>query len=146
MNSLIFQTAAKVLLPVMLVLSVVVLLRGHNEPGGGFVGGLLAASAFSLYALSHGAAEARRVLRINPITLIGLGLVIAVLSGVPAFFQAEPFLKGLWVTIPLPGFDDPIKFGTPVVFDVGVMMIVLGGTLLMAITLEELRHEPAIRG
>ena len=59
MNSVIFRTSAHVLLPFMLSLSVIVLLRGHNEPGGGFVGGLLAASGFALHAMAFGHASAR---------------------------------------------------------------------------------------
>lgn len=142
-SSLIFRTASAVLLPVMLVLSIVVLLRGHNEPGGGFVGGLLAATGFSLYALSHDATNARRVLRIDPIVLIGLGLLVAVLSGVPGLLGASAFLDGFWGSLALPGFPEALKVGTPLVFDIGVYMLVLGGAVLMVLTLEELCDDAA---
>lgn len=143
MNSLIFRTASRVLLPVMTLLSLIVLLRGHNEPGGGFVGGLLAAAGFSLHALSHGGAEARRLLRIEPRRLIGAGLLIAALSGVPGLVAGSAYLSGLWVTISPPGFPEALKAGTPLIFDVGVYLVVLGGTLLMVLTLEDSRHVPA---
>lgn len=137
MRSLILSTAARPLLPLMLVLSFVVLLRGHNEPGGGFVGGLLAAAAFTLYALAIGADEAKRMLRFSPRTFIGLGLALAVLSGFVGLFVRGELFGAVWTGIPVPGFDEPIKFGTPVAFDVGVYLVVLGGVLLMVLSLEE---------
>jgi multicomponent Na+:H+ antiporter subunit B len=136
MNSIILQVAARALLPVMILLSVVFLLRGHNEPGGGFIGGLVAASGFILSALAAGLAEARRQLHIHPRVLISVGLLIAVASGIPALFAGDVFLKGLWIDLNVLGFEG-VKFGTPFVFDVGVYLTVIGVTLLMAFTLEE---------
>lgn len=145
MRSLILQTAAKVLLPLMLVLSIVVLLRGHNEPGGGFVGGLLAASGFSLYALAFSASDARRLLRLNPLVILGIGLITAVFSGLPAMMRGSPYLEGLWVSIAVPGFPEALKAGTPLVFDIGVYLVVLSGTLLMVLSLEEVGDESSVR-
>lgn len=136
MNSIILQVAARVLLPVMLLLSIVFLLRGHNEPGGGFIGGLVAAAGFILYALAVDLPSARRQLHVQPRTLIASGLLIALLSGAPALFQNYPYFKGLWTELDFAGYDG-VKFGTPFVFDVGVYFAVLGSTLLMAFTLEE---------
>ncbi|MGP1272031.1 MAG: Na+/H+ antiporter subunit B [Phycisphaerales bacterium] len=144
-RSLILQTAARVLLPLMLVLSIVVLLRGHNAPGGGFVGGLLAASGFSLYALSFSASEARRLLRVSPLVLLGIGLIAAVVSGLLAMAQGSPFLEGRWASVPVPGFPEPLKVGTPLLFDVGVYLVVLSGTFLMALSLEEVGDATAVR-
>lgn len=143
MNSVIFRSSTVVLLPFMLVLSVVVLLRGHNEPGGGFVGGLLAAAAFALHAMAFGAASARNTLRIDPRVLIGVGLLIATLSGIPALAMDEPFLKGLWLSVETPGFPEPLKVGTPLAFDIGVYLLVLGAAFLMVVSLEEFRHDAA---
>lgn len=145
MNSLIFRSAAATMLPVMLVLSVIILLRGHNDPGGGFVGGLLAASGFGLVALANGADAARRLLRIDVLALIGLGMVVTAASGLPGLLMGGPFLEGLWTSVTLPGFEKPLKLGTPLVFDIGVYMVVLGGTVLMILTLEELRDESLAR-
>lgn len=139
MNSVILQTAARVLLPLMLALSAVALLRGHNEPGGGFVGGLLAASGFALYALAFRVEDARRLLRLSPHSLIGVGLLIAILSGTPAVVSGSPFMEARWVSVQIPGFDTPLKLGTPLVFDVGVYLVVIGITLLMVFTLEDSR-------
>lgn len=137
MNSIIFQVAARVLLPVMILLSIVFLLRGHNEPGGGFIGGLLAAAGFALYSFAVGLAEARRLLAVHPRTLIATGLLFAVASGFPALFANKDFLYGRRVTLQIPGFEGGLKVGTPFVFDVGVYLAVIGVTLLMAFTLEE---------
>jgi multicomponent Na+:H+ antiporter subunit B len=141
MNSLILKTAANVLLPVMVLLSIIVLLRGHNEPGGGFVGGLLAASGLALHALAHGDEVAGARLRVRPHTIIGLGLLVAAGAGLPGLVAGEPFLKGLWTSFHPPGFPEALKIGTPLMFDIGVYMLVLGGTSLMVLSLEELRDE-----
>lgn len=140
MNSIIFRSTARALLPVMLLLSVIILLRGHNEPGGGFVGGLLAAAAFSLYALAFDGRRARMHLRVPPMTLIGAGLLIAAGSGLPGLIIDGVFLRGRWLTVDIPGFAEPLKVGTPLVFDIGVYLLVLGGAVLMVLSLEETRH------
>jgi multicomponent Na+:H+ antiporter subunit B len=130
----------------MLLLSVVALVRGHNEPGGGFVGGLLAASGFALYGLAFHVDDARRLLRVSPRSLIGIGLIVAMLSGVPAVVSRSPFMDARWASVQVPGFASPLKLGTPLVFDVGVYLVVIGITLLMIFTLEDSRHDAASRG
>lgn len=145
MRSPILRTAAGALLPVMLVLSVIVLLRGHNEPGGGFIGGLLAAAGFSLYALANGGSEARRLLGVRPVTIAGVGLLTAALSGVPALLIGEPYLTGLWTSIGFFDFPKPLKAGTPLVFDIGVFLVVIGGVLIMVFALEEESHDAPAR-
>lgn len=145
MSSVIFRTGANLVLPVMLLLSLIVLLRGHNEPGGGFVGGLLASAGFALSTLAHSSTHVRRMLRVTPHTLISAGLLTATLSGVPAMFNGLPYLEGLWVSLSVPGFSDPIKLGTPLVFDIGVYLLVLGGVMLMVLTLEEVPDGAAAR-
>ncbi|MFH1085957.1 MAG: MnhB domain-containing protein, partial [Chloroflexota bacterium] len=73
MTSLILRTMARYLLPLSLMFSIFLFLRGHNEPGGGFVAGLVAAAAFALYAIAYGSAAARPVLWIEPRLVIGRG-------------------------------------------------------------------------
>lgn len=129
-DSPIFRTAARLLMPLLLVFAVFLLLRGHDEPGGGFVAGLVAAAAFALYALAFGVTRARHALLVRPMTLLGTGLLLALLSGVPAVLRGEPFLTAWWG----PG---PVPFGTPVVFDVGVLLVVAGVVLMMTFSLAE---------
>lgn len=136
MNSLILRTAARFLLPLLLLFSIFLLLRGHNMPGGGFVGGLVAASALVLYAISYDVAASRRVLIIEPHTLIGSGLLISAASGVVALFAGEPYLSGRWAEPVLP-FLGAVHLGTPLIFDVGVYLVVLGVTVLIIFPLTE---------
>ena len=134
MKSLILQTASRYLMVLLVLFSVFMLFRGHNEPGGGFVGGLLLAGAFALYALSHEAKAARRLLRFDPRTIIGVGLVTAVGSGLAAVLYGQPFLAGQWLPYSIPFLG---KLGTVFFFDLGVYLVVLGTTLLVLFTLEE---------
>ena len=129
-NSPIFRTAARLLMPLLLLFAVFLLLRGHNEPGGGFVGGLVAAAAFALYAIAFGVKRARQALLVKPMTLLGAGLLIALFSGLPAVLRGQPFLTALWARGPLP-------LGTPALFDVGVFLVVAGVVLMMIFSLAE---------
>ncbi|MEM7622252.1 MAG: Na+/H+ antiporter subunit B [Planctomycetota bacterium] len=145
MTSLIFRTAARALLPLMILLSVIVLLRGHNEPGGGFVGGLLFAAGFSLFALAQGLNAARRMLRVDPSALIGFGLSLAALSGIPGLLWGDAFLDGQWFLLPVAGFQEDIKVGTPVFFDIGVYFAVAGVVLMMIFSLEDYHNDHTAR-
>ncbi|MCB0209442.1 MAG: Na+/H+ antiporter subunit B [Anaerolineae bacterium] len=132
--SLILSTAVRYMLPLMLIFSVFILLRGHHEPGGGFIGGLVAAAAFALYSFTNKLDEVRRALRVEPRTLIGVGLLVAVSSATLSLFLGLPFMTGLWYHDPLPVLG---KLGTPVVFDFGVYLVVIGVTLLIIFSLTE---------
>jgi multicomponent Na+:H+ antiporter subunit B len=138
-NSLILSTAARVLLPVILVLSVFVLLRGHNAPGGGFIGGLLAASAFALVEKAEGLAAARRALRFRPESIAAVGLGCALASGVWGGVAAGAFLKGMWplVTVDADGNKHGLPLGSIPLFDLGVYLVVLGTVLAILFALEE---------
>tara|TARA_R100000027_G_scaffold67048_3_gene64412 strand:+ start:13268 stop:13708 length:441 start_codon:yes stop_codon:yes gene_type:complete len=138
MKSMILHQSGRMLFPWLIVLSIIVLYRGHNLPGGGFIGGLIAATAFLLASLGDSAQEARRLLRCEPTTLMGVGLAIAIFSGVIGVFGGGPFLTGEW----LPGFKLPllgsVHLGTPVLFDVGVYLTVIGFVLHSAFSLSTL--------
>lgn len=136
MKSLILLTASRYLLPLLLVFAVFVLQRGHNEPGGGFVGGLVAASAFTLYSLAHGVPAARLVLRLDPHATIGVGLLMIVASGAIGAMAGRPFLTGVWTEVTLPVLGH-LEVGTPVLFDFGVFLAVFGVTLMIMFSLEE---------
>jgi multicomponent Na+:H+ antiporter subunit A len=126
----IFRTAARLLMPLLLVFSVFLLMRGHNQPGGGFVGGLVAAAAFALYAIGFGVDRARQALLVRPLTLLGAGLLIALVSGLAAVVRDQPFLTASWLS-------GPVALGTPVLFDVGVFLVVAGVVVMMIFTLAE---------
>lgn len=133
-STIILYTAARFLMPLQLLFSVFLLLRGHNEPGGGFIAGLVAGGAFTLYLFAFGVGATRAVLRmIDPRDLVGLGLLLGMLSVFPAWFTGEPFLTAQWWVIPGIGF----KVSTPLIFDIGVYLAVLGSVVTMVMTLME---------
>ena len=138
MKYFILNQAGRFLFPVLLILSIVVLYRGHNLPGGGFIGGLLAATAFILVGFGESMERSKQLLRISPVTLMAIGLAVAVLSGVPGLFLGAPFLTGEW----LPGFSLPllgkVHLGTPLVFDIGVYLVVVGFALHSTFSLARL--------
>jgi multicomponent Na+:H+ antiporter subunit B len=136
MTSLILRTAIVALEPLLLLFSLFLMLAGHNAPGGGFVGGLVAAAAFGLHALAYDAASARALLRVDPRTLVGWGLLIGTVAALAPLFVGQPLLTGLWTEVDLPGFDH-VAVGTPLLFDAGVYLLVAGTGLLMILTLAE---------
>ena len=136
MTSSILQTAARLLMPLLLLFAVFLLLRGHNQPGGGFAGGLVAAVPFAIFSIAFGSAEARRVLHVETHVLIATGLLTALVSGVLSLFAGDPFLTSSWGTLRLPGFPS-VDLGTPVLFDLGVYLLVIGVTLSIIFALEE---------
>lgn len=136
MTSPILRTTTRFLLPLLLLLSVFLLLRGHHEPGGGFGGGLVAAAAFVLCRFAFGIEEVKRALPVDSHALIGVGLLVAIASGSAALFAGRPIMTGLWALVPVPGVGD-IDLGTPLLFDVGVYLAVVGVTLSIILPLAE---------
>jgi len=136
MRGLILPTATTYLMPVLLLLSLFLLLRGHNEPGGGFAGGLVAAAAFVLLSVSSGVSVARRALQVDPRSLVGVGLLLMIISGfVTPLLYGEPYLTSRWWKFPLGDYE--VALGTPLLFDIGVYLGVAGTILLIVFSLEE---------
>ena len=135
MTSPILRAATRLLMPLLLLYAVFLLLRGHNAPGGGFLGGLVVAAAFVLYSIESGVAASRRALIVDTPTLLGAGLLIALSSGVVAVLMGRPFLTAVWVDVGVPPLVVPV--GTPLIFDVGVFLAVIGVVLTIVFALEE---------
>jgi len=137
MSTPILQAAARILVPLMLVFSLFMLVRGHNAPGGGFIGGLVAAAAFGLLAMSHGVGTARRALRLPPETVAGAGIGAALAAGaMSALFGAAPF-SGLWLLLGADGGGKGLPISSVLLFDLGVWMTVLGSASTLFFALEE---------
>lgn len=136
MQSLILRTAGHFLLPLLLVFSIFLLLRGHNEPGGGFIGGLVAASAIVLHLFAMEIKSARAVLHVDPRTVMGVGLALAALSAVPAAFMGQAFFTAQWFTLDTPVLGE-LKVGTVLLFDIGVYLVVIGAVLTIMLSLAE---------
>ena len=137
MDSLLLRTAARIIVPVQLVWSVYLLIRGHNEPGGGFIGGLLAAGAVVLHGIANGMPAARAFLRVQPQTLIAVGVLAAGFSGVISLLAGLPFFTGVWGGGVPTLVAGTLKFGTPLLFDVGVYLVVIGVGVLMIFAVAE---------
>ncbi len=136
MNSLILHTTARFLLPLLLLFSIFVLLRGHDEPGGGFIAGLVGAVGFALYMFAFDAKSTKALLVAPPQVIVGVGLLAATLSGVLPIFEGLPFFTALWWPVELPGFGE-VKFSTPLIFDIGVYLVVLGSVMKIVLALAE---------
>ena len=135
MNSVIFKTLAPILTVLMLVFSIFVLLAGHNAPGGGFIGGLVAACAFAVLGLSAGVSVVRRTMIIHPLSLAAIGLILAAIAGLISAFTATPFMTGLWLTFTI--VSQEITVSTPMLFDFGVYCVVVGALTSIILVLEE---------
>jgi len=139
-NSIILNAATRLLVALLLLFSVYMMLRGHNLPGGGFIGGLIGATGFVLYAMAHGPEAARAALRYEPQNIAMMGLGIALAAGVYAVFFRDAFFTGQWW---FAGADpaDPDDKGLPIssvlVFDIGVYLVVFGSILTLVFALEE---------
>lgn len=138
MRTLIFRTITPGLTSLMLLFSVFILLRGHNEPGGGFIGGLIAVAAVAIYGIAFGVPVARRALHFHPLAIAGTGLFVAAASGIVSLFAGVPFLTGIWTSLHLLGME--IDLSTVMAFDIGVYLVVLGSLSSVALALEEREH------
>lgn len=132
--TIILRTASTYLLPLLLLFSVFILLRGHYLPGGGFIGGLIASIAFILHGSANGQQNTKTMFRIHPGFLMPVGLTIALLSGIVGIIEKKTFMTGLWFKDPLPVIG---MIGTPLFFDIGVYLVVIGVTLTIIMTISE---------
>lgn len=131
MNTIIFRTIAPLIVATMVVFSLYVCLRGHNEPGGGFIGGLIGASAIAVLGMASSAAQARKALYFDPLSIAGFGVLLAGLTGLISIFNDNPFMTSIWLYLELG--ESTVPLSTPLVFDLGVYLVVFG--TISAITL-----------
>ncbi|WP_428649902.1 Na(+)/H(+) antiporter subunit B [Roseibium sp.] len=135
MRTIIFRTIAPYLTALMVLFSIFVLLRGHNEPGGGFIGGLIAASALAIFGIACGVASVRRAIVFHPMGVSGFGLFMAASAGILSIFREQAFMTSQWLIFDL--FGAEIALSTPLVFDIGVYLVVVGAIGSIALALEE---------
>ncbi|WP_018478023.1 MnhB domain-containing protein [Pontibacter roseus] len=179
MKTVILATAIRILIPIFLLFSVYTLFRGHNHPGGGFIGGLIGSIAFVFHTMTHGPHHTvdtflkvnlygyprqpnqsrslylMRMMRVNvwrrrrqalhqdirthmvriePISIIATGLLLAASSGLPALLTQQPFMTAFWTDFYLPIIGRP---GTPILFDIGVYLLVIGIVLKITFVMSE---------
>jgi multicomponent K+:H+ antiporter subunit A len=124
----------RLLLPAAGLISVYFLLRGHDAPGGGFVGGLILATGIIAQYMVGGTIWVESRLAVHPLVLIGVGLLAAATAGLGAWSQSLPFLTALDADLHLPWLGD-LHLSTVLLFDLGVYLLVVGGTLLILVAL-----------
>ena len=124
----------RALTPVIIVVAIILFLRGHDYPGGGFIAGLTVAAAMELQILAQGAAPVNERYGRYLLPLVGLGLLTAVSAALLGMYQGG-FFKGIWLKFYI--FDAEIKVGTPQMFDLGVMLVVIGMTVTYLLRLTE---------
>lgn len=138
MVSIILKSASNYLLPLLLLFSIFILLRGHYLPGGGFVGGLVASIAFVLHAFANKLEDTRKLLRVDPGYLMPVGLAISFLSGAAPMLLDKPFMTGLWADTKIPVIG---SLGSALFFDIGVYLVVIGATLTIIFTIAEVEAQ-----
>lgn len=131
---IILKTATNYLIPLLLMFSIFVLLRGHYLSGGGFVGGLIASIAFVLHSFAHTTKETLSLFKFSPKTLIPIGLSLSLLSGLLPVFSGRSFMTGLWLDKPIAVIG---SVGTALFFDIGVYLVVVGVALTILFTIKE---------
>lgn len=129
MRSLVLQKVSLTVLPVITLFAVYLLLRGHNEPGGGFIAGLVTASETVLIALAFGSDTARERLQRYLVPAFALGLLTAAFAGMIGMFAGVPFLTHFDYYLAVPGAGD-VHLSTTLIFDVGVYLLVVSSTAL----------------
>ena len=136
MNSVILQIAAKYVRWLLIFFAVVALYRGHNHPGGGFIGGLLVSLSVIFYSLAYDAERAKQKLILQPGSNIFIGLLFILISVLPGVFKNGVLMSGVWTSVSLPLLGE-IKLGTPFLFDIGVFFAVIGVTVMLFFSLKK---------
>lgn len=121
-------------MPVLLLFSVFILLRGHYLPGGGFVGGLIASIAFILHSFANGLMNTKTLLKFHPGLLMPVGLALAFIAGVAPLLAGLPFMTGIWYPESLPVLG---SIGSALFFDIGVYLVVVGVSLTIIFTIAD---------
>ncbi|BAM02833.1 MnhB domain-containing protein [Phycisphaera mikurensis] len=128
MSSLLFQTAARLILPLSLVFAAYMMLKGHNAPGGGFIGGLTAAVALIVYAMACGREALLRLIPVHPRTLIAAGLLLAAVTGALPLLWGNPMLTSTVIDAFPIVWGQSIHFVSVFFFDTGVVLVVIGAS------------------
>jgi multicomponent K+:H+ antiporter subunit A len=125
------------MLPLAMAVAVYIFLRGHNLPGGGFIAGLIAAIALLLQFLSAGVAHAQSRLRIDFARVLGVGLVLAVLTGLASMAFGLPFLSSAFTYIDPPILEE-FELASALIFDLGIFLVVVASVVLIITELGQL--------
>ncbi|HIV73625.1 MAG TPA: Na(+)/H(+) antiporter subunit B [Candidatus Pseudogracilibacillus intestinigallinarum] len=133
-NNLILKVTSSLIVFILLGFAVYLLLAGHNSPGGGFVGGLTTTAAVLLMFMAYGEEQVNKIIRINYIQFIPLGLLVAILTGLGSLLFNVPFLTHTFGTFTIPLVGE-VELATAMLFDLGVYFTVFGSTMTIILTI-----------
>lgn len=136
MRTLVLETLIKLLIPLFLLFAIYMFFRGHDHPGGGFIGGLIAVIPMMIHIIAFGPQKTREKYRIKPLLVAASGLLLATTSGMFALMKGDPFMTALWADYTFPFIG---KVGTPILFDMGVFLIVSGVVLKVTFLFAEIK-------
>jgi multicomponent K+:H+ antiporter subunit A len=143
-HPIMFQIISQALLPLALMVSFYIFLRGHNLPGGGFIAGLITSIAIVQQYIAHGYNWLKERININYLTLISSGLLIAFITGIGGFIWQQPFLKGWHDYFHIPLIGD-IELASAMAFDLGVYLTVVGACMMILANLGGLTTSNRLR-
>lgn len=135
-TDVVLETAAKVLVFLILTYAIYILFAGHHNPGGGFVGGLVTASGMVLLYLAFDAKTVRQIIPANFRHVGAAGVLLAVLTGAGSALFGDPFLTHHTAHVHLPLFGDA-HLATAVLFDIGVFLAVIGTAMTIISSISE---------
>ncbi len=119
----------RVMMPIAIMVGIFIFLRGHNQPGGGFIAGLVVAIALLMQYMASGFSWAQERQRVEYHSMIGLGVLVAALTGAGAWLAGKPFLTSTFGYVNLPYLEE-IELATAALFDLGVFLTVVGAVML----------------
>ncbi len=143
-HPLMLQVGARVLLPVALVVGVYIFLRGHNQPGGGFVAGLVMSIAYLIQYMASGFHSAHIRQKIDYHVFIACGVITAAFTGIGSWFAGRPFMTSAFTHVHIWPFED-VELASAALFDLGVFLAVLGAVMLSLSSLGRLAHRAGSR-
>lgn len=132
--SLVLETSVSLVFHTVLVFGVYLLLAGHNQPGGGFVGGLVCGTAFTLRYVARGRAGLASAVPVDPGVPLGLGVVLAASTGATAWLFGADYLRSGKVVLDVPVLGE-VALTSALAFDTGVFLVVVGVVLALLRTL-----------
>ncbi|SDJ70414.1 Na(+)/H(+) antiporter subunit B [Sediminibacillus albus] len=133
-NDLILRTATILISFILFAFAIYLFLAGHNAPGGGFIGGLMTASAIVLMYMAYGEAAVKKVIPVNFRYMIPVGLLIALITGLGSFLFGQPFLSQTFGHFHIPFLGDK-ELATALLFDLGVYLTVIGITMTIILSI-----------
>ena len=135
-NDMMIQTTMRFITIIVFAFSFYLFFAGHDSPGGGFVGGLMTASAILVLYLAFDIKKINKAIRINFTTMIGVGLLLAVGTGMVSMFFDYPFLTQFFDYFHFPVFGE-VELTTALTFDLGVYLVVVGAAMTIILAIAE---------